>query len=138
MVSTMELLLSYSMRFYDRQFYTRTNLNKDHVAKFQDMLQAYFRFEKHLVSGIPTVAECGDHMGMSGAYLSDLLKEEPGMGAQEHIHHFVVNKAKNQLLNSNDTVSQIAYSLGFEYPQHFSRVFKAKTGMSPGQFRKVG
>ena len=60
------------------------------------------------------------------------------MGAQEHIHHFVVNKAKNQLLNSNDTVSQIAYSLGFEYPQHFSRVFKAKTGLSPGQFRKVG
>lgn len=137
-VSTLELLLSYSTRFYDRQFYTRTNLNKDHVAKFQDMLQAYFRFEKHLVSGIPTVAECGDHMGMSGAYLSDLLKEETGMGAQEHIHHFVVNKAKNQLLNSNDTVGQIAYSLGFEYPQHFSRVFKAKTGMSPGQFRKVG
>ena len=60
------------------------------------------------------------------------------MGAQEHIHHFVVNKAKNQLLNSNDTVGQITFGLGFEYPQHFSRVFKAKAGMSPGQFRKVG
>ena len=68
-----------------------------------------------------------------------LVADSPLKGrAQEHIHHFVVNKAKNQLLNSNDTVGQIAYSLGFEYPQHFSRVFKAKTGMSPGQFRKVG
>ena len=65
--------------------------------------------------------------------------DSPSKGkVQEHIHHFVVNKAKNQLLNSNDTVGQIAYSLGFEYPQHFSRVFKAKTGMSPDQFRKVG
>ena len=76
MVSKTGLLLSHSTRFCDRQFYTGTNLNKDHVAKFQDMLQAYFRHEKHLVSRIPSVAECGDHMGMSGAYLSDLLKEE--------------------------------------------------------------
>lgn len=127
-----------STRFYDRQFCTRTNLHKDHMTKFHDMLQAYLHKEKHLVLGITLFSRCGDHMGMSGAYLSDLLKEETGMGAQEHIHHFVVNKAKNQLLNSNDTVGQIAYSLGFEYPQHFSRVFKAKTGMSPGQFRKVG
>ncbi|MGB1364698.1 MAG: AraC family transcriptional regulator [Flavobacteriales bacterium] len=115
------LLLNCSTRFYDRQFCTRTNLNKDHVAKFQDMLQAYFRHEKHLVSGIPSVAERGDHMGMSRAYLRPLGRRN-----------------KDQLLNFNDTVGQIAYSLGFEHPQHFSRVFKAKTGMSPGQFQKVG
>ena len=102
------------------------------------MLQTHFRHEKHLVSGILSVSDCGDHMGMSGAYLGDLLKEETGMEAQGHVHHFVVNKAKNQLLNSNDTVGQTAYNLGFEYPQHFSRVFKAKMGMSPGQFGKVG
>ena len=75
-VSTLELPLSCSTRFDNRQFHTRTNLNKDHVAKFQEMLQAYFRHEKHLVSDIPSVAECGDHMGMSRAYLRDLLKEE--------------------------------------------------------------
>ena len=115
--------MSCSKRFCDRQFRTRTNLNKDHVAKFQDMLQAHFRHKKLLVSGILSVSDCGDHMGMSGAYLGDLLKEGAGT---------------NQLLNSQDPMSQIAYSLGFEYPQHFSRVFKAKTGMSPGQFRKVG
>ena len=137
LVSKTGLLLSYSTRFYDRQVYTRSNLNMEHAAKFQDMLQAYFRLEKHLVSGIPTVAECGDHMGMSGAYLSDLLKEESGMGAQEHAHHFVVNKAKTQLLNSNDTVGQTAYSLGFEYLQHFSRVFKAKRG-EPWPIRQGG
>ena len=76
LVSTMELLLNCSTRFYDRQFNTCTNLHKDHVAKFHDMLQAHRHHEKHLVSGIPTVAECGDHMGKSRTYLSDLLKEE--------------------------------------------------------------
>ena len=76
--------------------------------------------------------------GGSSERETDKVIVQSRFGAQEHIHHFVVNKAKNQLLNSNDTVGQIAYSLGFEYPQHFSRVFKAKTGMSPGQFRKVG
>lgn len=72
----MGLLLSSFTRFYDRQFYTRTKLSKNHVAKFQDMLQAYFRYEKHLASGIPTVSKCGDHMDMSEAHLSDLLKEQ--------------------------------------------------------------
>ena len=80
--------------------------NKNHVAKFQDMLQAYFSHEKHLISAISSVSDCGDHMGMSGPYLSDLLKKDTAMGAQEHIPHFVVNKAKNQFLNSNDTVGQ--------------------------------
>ena len=86
LVSTNAMFLNCSTRFCDRQCYTRTNLNKDHVAKSQDMLQAYFHHEKHLVSGIPTVAECGDHVGMSGSYLSDLLKkrQEPTPQLQRH------------------------------------------------------
>ena len=110
----------------------------DHVAKFQDMLHEYFCHEKHLVSSILPDSDYRDHMGMSGVYLSDLLKEETGIGAQDHIHHFGITKAKNHLLHLNDRVGSIAYSQGLEYPRHFSKVLKAKTGMSPGQFRKDG
>ena len=136
-ISAIELLLSYCTRFYDRQFFTRTNHNQDHVAKFDDMLQGYFGRQLHLTQGLPTVTMCGEELGMSGAYLSDLLKQETGMSAQEHIHRHVVDKAKTKLLNSSVPVSQIAYDLGFEYPQHFSRLFKSKTGLTPVQFRKV-
>ena len=136
-ISAIELLLSYCTRFYDRQFFTRTNHNQDHVAKFDDLLQRYFGRQMHLTQGLPTVTLCGEELGMSGAYLSDLLKQETGMSAQEHIHRHVVDKAKTKLLNSSLPVSQIAYDLGFEYPQHFSRLFKSKTGLTPVQFRKV-
>lgn len=137
-ISNIELLLNYCTRFYDRQFYTRTNFNQDYVSKFEEMLKNYFNSDKHLKLGIPTVSFCGEEMNMSGHYLSDLLKKETGMSAQEHIHQFIINKAKNLLLSTNDTVSQIAYDLGFEYPQHFSKIFKSKIGMSPLQYRKVG
>ena len=137
-ISNIELLLNYCTRFYDRQFYTRTNLNQDYVSKFEDMLKEYFDSNRHMESGIPTVSLCGEEMNMSGHYLSDLLKKETGLGAQEHIHQFIINKAKNLLLSTNDTVSQIAYDLGFEYPQHFSKIFKSKTGVSPAEYRKAG
>lgn len=137
-ISNIELLLNYCRRFYDRQFYTRTNLNQDYVSRFEDMLKKYFDSNRHLESGIPTVSFCGEEMNMSGHYLSDMLKKETGMSAQEHIHQFIINKAKNLLLSTNDTVSQIAYDLGFEYPQHFSKIFKLKTGVSPAEYRKAG
>ena len=136
-ISNIELLLNYCVRFYDRQFYTRTNFNQDYITKFEGLLKDYFNNDRHLEKGIPTVTFCGNEMKMSGHYLSDLLKKETGMSAQEHIHHFIINKAKNLLLGTNNTVSQIAYELGFEYPQHFSKVFKSKTGISPAQYRKV-
>ena len=136
-LSTIELLLSYCTRFYDRQFFTRTNLNQDHATRFGDMLKAYFERDQHLVQGLPTVKGCGQELGMSGAYLSDLLKQETGLSAQEHIHRHVIDKAKTKLLCSNQSVSQIAFDLGFEYPQHFSRLFKSKTGLTPVQFRTV-
>lgn len=136
-ISNIELLLDYCTRFYDRQFYTRTNQSNDFVSKFEKYLKTYFNSEKPREFGVPTVKSCGEMMGMSPNYLSDLLKKETGNNAHEHIHAAVINKAKTDLLNSSDSVGQIAYGLGFEYPQHFSKLFKKKTGMSPKEYRGV-
>lgn len=137
-LSNIELLLNYCNRYYDRQFFTRTNENKDHISRFENLLNEYFDKEKQLEHGIPTVTYCGDSLNMSGHYLSDLLKKETGMGVQEHVNNYVIQKAKNLLLSSNFSVSEIAYQLGFTYPQHFSKSFKKKTGVSPAEFRKAG
>lgn len=136
-VSNIELLLNYCTRFYDRQFYTRTNTNKDYVTSFEAMLKEYFDSNKHIELGLPSVSYCGEQLSMSGKYLSDLLKKETGFSTQEHIHQFIINKAKNLLLSTTSSVSQIGYDLGFEYPQHFSKIFKSKTGVSPAEYRKV-
>ena len=133
----LELLLDYCTRYYDRQFYTRTNMNKDVVSKFEHLLKGYYRSEKPLFNGIPTVKYCGTELNMSSNYLSDLLKKETGKNAHEHIHDFLIDKAKTNLLGSEEPISQIAYDLGFEYPQHFAKLFKSKTGMSPSQYRTV-
>jgi len=129
-----ELLLDYCTRFYDRQFYTRTNLNADTVSKFERLLKTYYEKSMGLDIGLPTVTYCANELHLSSSYLSDLLKKETGKTAQEHIHLFVIEKAKTSLLNSKDSVSQIGYSLGFRYPQHFSNLFKSKTGMSPVEY----
>ena len=136
-VSNIELLLDYCTRFYDRQFYTRTNLNKDVLSKFEELLKNYYGNDNQLKLGVPTVSYCGKELNMSPKYLSDLLKKETGKNAKAHIDNFIINKAKNILLQSTDSVSEIAYDLGFEYSQHFSKIFKAKTGMSPGQYRSM-
>jgi len=135
-ISNIELILDYCTRFYDRQFYTRTNLNLDHISKFEEMLRQYYKENRQFETGIPAVSYFGEQMNMSSYYLSDLLKKETGLGANDHIHQYIVNTAKNRLLSTNDPVSQIAYDLGFEYPQHFTKVFKKKTGKSPVEFRK--
>ncbi len=134
-ISTIKLMLDYCSRYYDRQFYTRTNLNQDTVTKFERLMKSYYNSEKPLEFGIPSVKYCGQELAMSPNYLSDLLKKETGMNAHEHIQFYVINKAKNRLLGSTDSISQIAYSLGFEYPQHFSKMFKSTTGMSPTEYR---
>ncbi len=136
-VSNIELLLDYCMRFYDRQFYTRTNLNFDIVSKFERRLKAYYQTESANELGIPSVQTLARELNFSSNYLSDLLKKETGKTAQEHIHLFVIEKAKNSLLNSGQSISEIGYALGFEYPQHFSNLFKLKTGMSPSEFRNL-
>lgn len=132
-ISNLETLLTYCLRFYERQFYTRTNFNKSIVPKFNQVLKEYFDAGK----GIPTVALCGTELNMSANYLSDLLKIETGKSAKDHIHDYVIDKAKNLLLISNNNVNEIAYYLGFRYPQHFSKLFKHKTGMSPSKFRTL-
>ncbi len=136
-ISNIELLLDYCTRFYDRQFYTRTNLHSDIVSKFERLLQQYYQSEKVVDLGIPTVKYCARELSFSTNYLSDLLKKETGKTAQEHIHLFIIEKAKNNLLNSTDTIREIGFELGFEYPQHFSNLFKAKTGFSPKEYRSL-
>lgn len=136
-LSNLELLLNYSVRFYDRQFYTRTNLNMDLVSEFEEVLKAYYKSDKQVKSGIPTVQYCADALTISPRYLSDLLRKETGKSTQEHIHHFIIEKAKTSLLDSSKSSSEIAYDLGFEYPQYFSKLFKKGTSMSPIEYRKT-
>lgn len=136
-ISNIKLLLDYCTRYFDRQFYTRTNLNKDLVVNFEKVLKNYFDSGQVIETGVPTVGFLGKEMGISPYYLSDLLKKETGRNTIENIHFYIVDKAKNKLLGTNNPVSQIAYDLGFEYPQHFAKVFKNKTGMSPSEYRKA-
>jgi AraC family transcriptional regulator, transcriptional activator of pobA len=135
-ISNLELLLNYCVRFYDRQFFTRTNLNQDFVSQFENVLKEYYKANKQIELGIPTVQYCGQAINMSPKYLSDLLRKETGQSTQDHIHQFIIEKAKNQLLNSKESASEIAYALGFEYPQYFSKMFKKKTAMSPNEYRQ--
>ncbi|TDF41375.1 AraC family transcriptional regulator [Alteromonadaceae bacterium M269] len=134
---SLELLLNYCSRFYDRQFFTRSNFNKDKLAEFESFLRHYYANLDVVEHGLPSVAYCGKQLGMSPNYLSDLLKKETGKTAKEHIQLFVIELAKNKLLGSSQTISQIAYDLGFEYPAHFTKLFKNNTGYSPSQYRKV-
>ena len=136
-VSNIELLLDYCLRFYDRQFFSRTNLNSDIMSKFERFLINYYASDQAHQKGVPSVDSCAKELNLSPNYLSDLLKKETGKTALEHIHLFLNDKAKNSLLNSTDPVSGIAYSLGFEYPQRFSNLFRSKTGMSPTEFRHL-
>ena len=136
-ISNIELLLDYCTRFYDRQFYTRSNMNLDYVSKFEKLLKTYYETKEGMVEGLPSVQYLAGELSFSPNYLSDLLKKETGKTAQEHIHLFVIERAKNSLLSSGKSISEIGYSLGFEYPQHFSNLFKAKTGMSPSEYRSL-
>lgn len=135
MIVNLESIMKYCSRYYDRQFYTRTNLNKDFIVRFEKYLEAYFASDELQNKGLPTLTECGKALNMSGRYLSDLLKLETGRSAKDHIHGYIIEKAKTLLLNSNASMSQVAYDLGFEYPQHFSKLFKSKTGISPSDYR---
>lgn len=136
-IQNLESILKYSNRYYDRQFYTRTNLNKDFVSEFEQFLENYFASSELSEKGIPSIKQCGEAMNMSGSYLSDLLKIETGRSAKDHIHSYLIEKAKSTLLNSTYSISEIAFSLGFEYSQHFSKLFKSKVGLSPSKYRSL-
>lgn len=136
-VSNIELLLNYCSRYYGRQFITRKIANSTTVTQVEKLLVAYFSSNKLKESGLPTVKYLAENVHLSPNYLSDLLKKETGINAQDFIHKYIIDEAKNILLNTDKSVGEIAYSLGFEYPQYFSKLFKQKTGLTPIEFRSV-
>lgn len=136
-VSNLELLLNYSLRFYERQFNTRANQSKDIVVQFQKALKAYFKEGRQTLEGLPSIQFFAEKVHLSQHYFSDLLKKETGRTAKDHINDFVVEKAKSLLLSSQESISGIAYDLGFNYPHYFTRLFKSKTGHTPVQFRNM-
>jgi AraC-like DNA-binding protein len=136
-VSTIELLLNYCLRFYGRQMITRCQSNKSVLTQIENILTKYFVETKFKEQGLPTVKFLADKVNLSPSYLSDLLKKETGKNAQEHIHFYLIEEAKNSLLNSDKNISEIAFDLGFEYPQYFNKLFKQKTGKTPMEFRNL-
>ena len=136
-VSTIELLLNYCSRFYGRQMITRSQTNKTIIAQIEIILAGYFSNAKIKDRGLPSVKFLADNVHLSPSYLSDLLRKETGKNAQEHIHFYLIDEAKNLLLNSEKNVSEIAYDLGFEYPQYFNKLFKKKTGKTPMEYRNL-
>lgn len=136
-VSTIELLLNYCSRYYGRQMITRSHTNKTIIAQIQIILTTYFS-DIHLKDkGLPSVKFLADNVHLSPSYLSDLLRKETGKNTQEHIHFYLIEQAKNLLLNSEKNMNEIAFGLGFEYPQYFNKLFKKKTGKTPMEYRKL-
>jgi len=135
-IAQIELILNYSNRFYKRQFITRKSANSDLLSKFEMLLNDYFNKETALMKGLPTVQYLADELHVSPHYLSDMLRTLTGQNAQQHIHHQLIEKAKEILSASNLSVAEIAYQLGFEHPQSFNKLFKRKTNLSPLQFRQ--
>lgn len=136
LIAHLELLLSYSDRFYNRQFITRKTAHSDLLDQFEELLQAHFNGEKALLTGLPTVQAISDQLNVSPRYLSDMLRSLTGQNTQQHIHARLIEKAKEVLSTSNLSVAQIAYQLGFEHPQSFNKLFKQKTAVSPIEFRQ--
>jgi AraC-like DNA-binding protein len=137
LVSNIELILNYSVRFYERQFNTRSAQNKDIVSEVELLLKSYYKKNELINEGQPTIAYLANECHLSPKYLSDLLTKETGRSAKEHINDFLIEKAKQLLLGSEESVSGIAYTLGFNYPHYFGRLFKKKTGKSPQEYRKM-
>lgn len=136
-VSNLEVLLNYCDRFYDRQFLTRSKVSKDIVQRFEHLLNDYFAQEQSINTGLPDVTYFASQLNLSPNYLSDLLHRYTGKTTQEHIHLRLVDTAKSLLWNTEKSISEIAYELGFEYPSHFTKVFKTKTGLTPQQYRNT-
>lgn len=135
-VSHIDLLLNYSNRFYNRQFITRKAVNNDLLTRLEQTLQDYFNTEKPSAKGLPSVQFVAGELNLSASYLSDLLRNTIGQNAQQYIQHYLIEKAKELLTTSNLTVTEIAYQLGFEYSQSFSKLFKKNTNQTPLAYRQ--
>lgn len=134
-ISNIEVMLNYCMRFYERQFVTREELNNDALARFENLLDNYLQSGKGINEGIPTVKYFADKICLSPNYFGDLVKSETGKTAQEYIQLKMINHAKAALLDPDTSTKQVAEILGFQYPQHFIRFFKKQTGQTPKEYR---
>lgn len=135
-ISQLGTLLKYANRFYERQFLNRKELSKGLLEQFNQRLEDYFNSGQLQEKGIPSIAQLANQLSVSQRYLSDTLKKETGKTSTEHLQLYLIDEAKNILLNPDKTVSEVAYELGFEYPPYFSRLFKKKEGISPSEFRE--
>ncbi|WP_299610077.1 response regulator transcription factor [uncultured Aquimarina sp.] len=135
-ISQLSTLLKYANRFYERQFIHRKELSNNLLEQFNDQLTAYFESGRLQEEGIPSIEQIAEKLSISQRYLSDTLKKETGKTTTEHLQLYLIDEAKNILLKPNKSISEVAYDLGFEYPQYFSRVFKKKEGMSPSAYRE--
>lgn len=136
-IAQIELLLSYAKRFYKRQFLTRQAVSSELLEQLEALLNTYFKENKPLNHGVPTVQYLAEHLNVTPNYLSDMLRSLTGLSAQQHIHQKLIDRSKELLSTTNLSISEVAYELGFEHPQSFSRLFKMKTHTSPVQFRSA-
>ena len=135
-IAQLSTLLKYANRFYERQFLNRKELSNDLLEQFNEQLDAYVESGQLEKKGIPGIDQIAEKMSVSQRYLSDTLKKETGKTTTEHLQLYLIDEAKNILLNPNKSISEVAYELGFEYPQYFSRLFKRKEGISPSEYRE--
>ena len=135
--SNIELFLNYCERFYDRQFITRENVNKGVLENFEELLNNYFRSENPIQLGLPSVAYFAEKLHLSPNYFGDLIKKETGKTAQEYIQSKIIDIAKTRMFDTEKTINEIAYEMGFKYPQHFSRLFKSRVGHTPNEYRNL-
>lgn len=133
--SNIELFLNYCERFYDRQFITRDNANRGIIEKFEGLLNGYFSSDKPQKFGLPSVAYYASELNLSANYFGDLIKKETGKSAQEYIQNKIIDIAKDKIFDTNKTINEVAYELGFKYPQHFTRFFKQHVGNTPNEYR---
>jgi len=136
-VSNIELFLNYCIRFYDRQFITREVPHKGVLELFEAMLNGYFQSERPQTLGLPSVGYCADELNLSANYFGDLIKKETGKSAQEYIQAKLIDTAKEKIFDTTKSVSEVAYELGFKYPQHFTRLFKQRVGQTPNEYRML-
>lgn len=136
-VSNIELFLNYCTRFYDRQFITRDLVNTSVIERFESSLQSYLKSGKAKELGIPSVSYFAKELHLSPNYFGDLIKKETGKNAQEFIQTKIVEVAKEKIFDTTKTISEIAYDLGFKYPQHFTRFFKNRLGYTPNEYRSL-
>ena len=136
-VSNIELFLNYCIRFYDRQFITRDTVHQGVLEKFERLLNEYFQTDKPQTNGLPSVAYCAEQLNLSANYFGDLVKKETGRSAQEYIQNKLMEVAKARVFDRSKTINEVAFELGYKYPQHFSRFFKERAGQSPNEYRTL-